>query len=140
MFRFLYEIWPKSKDLYPTYLKAIKPPSVWDIHLSDQQSTKGGTRIARLAYMTVETVMETYLTVKTVVEPYLTVEAIMEPWNDGPHDEDGDAAMVKTVKESTDIWRVAQHRVVQCGTGQAKNCPTKEKQENHLETKLNLNK
>ena len=21
-------IWPKSKDLYPTYLKATKPPSV----------------------------------------------------------------------------------------------------------------
>ena len=25
--------------LYPTYLKAIKPPRVWDIHLSDQQNT-----------------------------------------------------------------------------------------------------
>ena len=96
--------------------------------------------MAGRAYLTVEIVIEQYLTVKTVVEPYLTVETIMEPWNDGPHDEDGDAAMVKTVKESTDIWRVAQHRVVQCGTGQAKNCPTKEKQENHLETKLNLNK
>ena len=27
-FRFLYAIWPKSKDLNPTYLKATKPPSV----------------------------------------------------------------------------------------------------------------
>ena len=31
------------------YIKAIKPPSVWDIHLSDQQNTKGRTWIARLA-------------------------------------------------------------------------------------------
>ena len=28
VFRFLYVIWPKSKNLYPTYLMAIKPPSV----------------------------------------------------------------------------------------------------------------
>ena len=27
VFRFLYAIWPKSKDLYPTYLKATQPPS-----------------------------------------------------------------------------------------------------------------
>ena len=63
----------------------------------------------------------------------------MEPWDDGTHDKDRDAAMVKTVEQSTHIWRVAQHRVVQCGTGQAKNCTTKEKQENHLETKIHLN-
>ena len=28
VFRFLFAIWPKSKDLYPTYLRATKPPSV----------------------------------------------------------------------------------------------------------------
>ena len=43
VFRFLYAIRLKSKDLYPTYLKATKPPRVWNIHLlpSDQQNTWG---------------------------------------------------------------------------------------------------
>ena len=33
VFRLLYVILPKSKDLYATYLKANKPPSIWDLHL-----------------------------------------------------------------------------------------------------------
>ena len=32
VFRFLYAIWPKSKDLYPTYLKATRPPRILGIH------------------------------------------------------------------------------------------------------------
>ena len=28
VFRLLYAIWPKSKDLYPTYLKATQSPSI----------------------------------------------------------------------------------------------------------------
>ena len=35
VFRLLYAIWPKSKDLYPTYLKATKPPSIWASTPSD---------------------------------------------------------------------------------------------------------
>ena len=49
MFRFLYAIWPKSKDLHPTYLKATKPPSVQEIHLVTNKTLKAVTRIARLA-------------------------------------------------------------------------------------------
>ena len=40
VFCFLYAIWPKFKDFYPTYLKAIKPPSVWDIHLVTNKTLK----------------------------------------------------------------------------------------------------
>ena len=48
-FCFLYAIWPQSKDLYPTYLKATKPPSVWDIHLVTNKTLKMVTPIAMLA-------------------------------------------------------------------------------------------
>ena len=32
VFRLLYAIWPKSKDLYPTYLKATQPPSILGVN------------------------------------------------------------------------------------------------------------
>ena len=32
VFRLLYAIRPKSKDLYPTYLKATRPPRILGIH------------------------------------------------------------------------------------------------------------
>ena len=49
VFHFLYTIWPKSRDLYATYLKATKPPSVWDIHLVANKTLKAVTWFARLA-------------------------------------------------------------------------------------------
>ena len=51
MFHFLYAIWPKSRDLYPTYLKATRPPSVGDINLVTNKTLKAVTQIARSAYM-----------------------------------------------------------------------------------------
>ena len=45
-----FAIWPKSKDLYPTYLKASKPPSIWGTHLVTTKHVRQVTRIARLAY------------------------------------------------------------------------------------------
>ena len=42
VFCFLYAIWPKSKDLYPTYLKATQPPS----YLRNQQVSIKFTRLA----------------------------------------------------------------------------------------------
>ena len=44
VFRFLYAIWPKSKDLYPTYLKATKPPR-------DLRTHPVSIKFARLAYI-----------------------------------------------------------------------------------------
>ena len=41
---FLYAIWPKSKDLYPTYLEATQPPS-------DLRSHQVNINFTRLAYM-----------------------------------------------------------------------------------------
>ena len=38
----LYAIWPKSKDLYPTFLKATQPPS-------DLKSPQVSVKFARLA-------------------------------------------------------------------------------------------
>ena len=32
VFHLLYAIWPKTKDLYPTYLKATQPPSILGKH------------------------------------------------------------------------------------------------------------
>ena len=51
VFLYLYAIWPKSRDLYSTYLKSTKPPSVWDIHLVTNKTIKAVTWIARLAYI-----------------------------------------------------------------------------------------
>ena len=44
VFRFLYAIWPKSKDLYLTYLKATQPPR-------DLKNPLTSIQLARLAFM-----------------------------------------------------------------------------------------
>ena len=51
MFGFHYAIWPKSKGLYPTYIRATKPPSVRDIHPVTNKTHRTVTRIARLAFI-----------------------------------------------------------------------------------------
>ena len=45
VFCFLYAIWPKSKDLYPTYLKATQPPK-------NLKRPQVSIKFARLARMT----------------------------------------------------------------------------------------
>ena len=46
VFRFLYAIWPKSKDLYPTYPKATQPPR-------DLRTHQVSIKFARLALMNI---------------------------------------------------------------------------------------
>ena len=51
VFRLLYAIWPKSKDLYPTYLKATQPPSILGKHQVTIKLARLVTRKSRLAFM-----------------------------------------------------------------------------------------
>ena len=51
VFRLLYAIWPNSKDLSPTYLKATQPPSISGKHQVTIKLARLATRKARLAYI-----------------------------------------------------------------------------------------
>ena len=51
VFRLLYAIWTKSKDLYPTYLKATQPPIILGKHRVTISLARLVTRKSRLAYI-----------------------------------------------------------------------------------------
>ena len=62
VFHFLYAIWPKSKDLYPTYLKATQPPS-------DLRNHQVSIKFTRLAYMF--TLFTSFTTLPNLTSPHL---------------------------------------------------------------------
>ena len=62
----------------------------------------------------------------------LAVEPVVKPRNDRSDDEDCDAAVVQPVEETTHIWRVTQHGVVQGRARQAQESAPEEEQKDDL--------
>jgi len=62
----------------------------------------------------------------------------VKPRNDRSDDEDCDAAVVQPVEETTHIWRVTHHGVVQGRARQAQESATEEEQKDDLTKGKNL--